>query len=293
VSAEEGTTRDIVDVTVDIGGWLCRLGDMAGLRGDLDATQTPSQLGAVEQEGIRRARERALHSDVVVALLSVEKQGSEGLAVPINEQVLEAVRECHAAGKIILVALNKSDLVDGKDLHQPMEKLKSDIRRVLPMVSPEQVYPISCRAAMDSAPTTTDPGRIQAFLAQLTRVFAGLTSASVGDTIDSMTVAEAQAYWAASLSVTHRQSAYLEDCRRHLNDYLEQASPESYASDSTPVNHSDHDEDSIGPNTAAHDQVDIVTAAEHLRFAAGCLAKITGKGEGGDVEDVLGVVFEK
>jgi tRNA U34 5-carboxymethylaminomethyl modifying GTPase MnmE/TrmE len=115
----------------------------------------------------------------------------------------------------------------------------------------------------------------------------------VGDTIDSMTVAEAQAYWAASLSVTHRQSAYLEDCRRHLNDYLEQASPESYASDSTPVNHSDHDEDSIGPNTAAHDQVDIVTAAEHLRFAAGCLAKITGKGEGGDVEDVLGVVFEK
>jgi len=33
--------------------------------------------------------------------------------------------------------------------------------------------------------------------------------------------------------------------------------------------------------------------AEHLRFAADCLAKITGKGESGDVEDVLGVVFEK
>ena len=35
-------------------------------------------------------------------------------------------------------------------------------------------------------------------------------------------------------------------------------------------------------------------AAEHLRSAADCLAKITGRGvEAGDVEDVLGVVFEK
>jgi tRNA U34 5-carboxymethylaminomethyl modifying GTPase MnmE/TrmE len=40
-------------------------------------------------------------------------------------------------------------------------------------------------------------------------------------------------------------------------------------------------------------EVDIVTAAEHLRYAADALASITGKGESGDVEDVLGVVFEK
>jgi tRNA modification GTPase len=38
---------------------------------------------------------------------------------------------------------------------------------------------------------------------------------------------------------------------------------------------------------------DSVLAAEHLRYAANCLARITGKGEAGDVEDVLGVVFEK
>ncbi|KAH0161083.1 hypothetical protein KCU67_g6472, partial [Aureobasidium melanogenum] len=39
--------------------------------------------------------------------------------------------------------------------------------------------------------------------------------------------------------------------------------------------------------------VDIVLAAENLRDAANCLARITGKGEAGDVEEVLGVVFEK
>ena len=38
--------------------------------------------------------------------------------------------------------------------------------------------------------------------------------------------------------------------------------------------------------------MDIVTAAENLRFAAESLAQITGRG-GADVEDVLGVVFEK
>ena len=41
------------------------------------------------------------------------------------------------------------------------------------------------------------------------------------------------------------------------------------------------------------DEVDIVVAAESLRQAAECLARITGLGQSGDVEEVLGVVFEK
>lgn len=32
VSTDEGTMRDIVDVGVDLGGWFCKLGDMAGIR---------------------------------------------------------------------------------------------------------------------------------------------------------------------------------------------------------------------------------------------------------------------
>ena len=52
----------------------------------------------------------------------------------------------------------------------------------------------------------------------------------------------------------------------------------------------------MGSNSA-NEELDIVTAAEHLRAAADCLAKLTGRGDavsaGTDVEDVLGVVFEK
>jgi tRNA modification GTPase len=40
--------------------------------------------------------------------------------------------------------------------------------------------------------------------------------------------------------------------------------------------------------------VDVVAAAEELRGAAECLGRVTGRGEmTGDVEEVLGVVFEK
>ena len=48
--------------------------------------------------------------------------------------------------------------------------------------------------------------------------------------------------------------------------------------------------------TATEDQdgeADIVLAAEFLRDAGDSLARITGRGEAGDVEEVLGVVFEK
>ena len=71
VSSEAGTTRDVVDVNVDIGGFYCRFGDLAGLR---KQTQTSDrhQVGEIEREGIRRAKERALKADVIVVVLAVE-----------------------------------------------------------------------------------------------------------------------------------------------------------------------------------------------------------------------------
>lgn len=54
VSTEEGTTRDIVDVGVDLGGWYCKLGDMAGIRAEVGGS-VELVIGAVEKEGIRRA----------------------------------------------------------------------------------------------------------------------------------------------------------------------------------------------------------------------------------------------
>lgn len=316
VSAEEGTTRDIVDVTVDIAGWLCRLGDMAGLRGrgiDL-GLENQLPIGDIEQEGIRRARERALESDVVVVLLSVERTKDDGLSIPINNQVIEAVEECHAAGKTILIALNKIDFA--QDNQAELDRLQSRIRKAFPNIASAKISMISCRnAAMETSATTSrDPGRIQAFLLSLTNTFSDLTTATSGSdpSTNAMSPAEAQSYWTASLSVTHRQSVYLEECRGYLDEFLaqSQANPDPFdpedghqrpGTEASIDCHVDYHDgivarrNVVAPHSIAlgSDSIDIVTAAEHLRFAAQSLARITGRGEGGDVEDVLGVVFEK
>ena len=49
VSPEPGTTRDVLETPVDLAGFPVLLSDTAGLR---------EGVGPVEQEGVRRARER-------------------------------------------------------------------------------------------------------------------------------------------------------------------------------------------------------------------------------------------
>lgn len=59
VSSEAGTTRDIVEVRMDIAGYLVLLSDTAGIR---------EQAGAVEAEGIRRSIASAEQADLVLYL---------------------------------------------------------------------------------------------------------------------------------------------------------------------------------------------------------------------------------
>lgn len=59
VTPEPGTTRDLIEVRVDLGGYPVTIVDTAGLR---------EAEGAVEREGIRRAEDRAARADVVLWL---------------------------------------------------------------------------------------------------------------------------------------------------------------------------------------------------------------------------------
>jgi tRNA modification GTPase len=59
VSEEAGTTRDPIEVPLDLGGYPVVVVDTAGLR---------EQAGAVESEGIRRARARAASADLKLVL---------------------------------------------------------------------------------------------------------------------------------------------------------------------------------------------------------------------------------
>jgi tRNA modification GTPase len=93
VSPHAGTTRDIIEVQLDLDGYPVTVIDTAGIR----ETDDP-----VEQEGVRRARARAAEADLVLWLLDAthEKNLDEGAApvwVVRNKIDLDAV-ESDAAG---------------------------------------------------------------------------------------------------------------------------------------------------------------------------------------------------
>jgi tRNA modification GTPase len=57
VSPVPGTTRDVIEVHLDLDGYPVTLLDTAGIRDSLDT---------VEQEGVRRARDRAAEADLII-----------------------------------------------------------------------------------------------------------------------------------------------------------------------------------------------------------------------------------
>jgi tRNA modification GTPase len=103
VAAVAGTTRDVIDVHLDLGGWPVSLADTAGLR-TLAESGTDGH-DAIEREGMRRARARAESADLRVIVLPADDPAAaaEALAGP-----LAAV-----ADDASLLLWNKTDRVPG------------------------------------------------------------------------------------------------------------------------------------------------------------------------------------
>lgn len=154
VSPIAGTTRDVLELTLDLGGVRCILSDTAGVREASD--------DIIEQEGMKRARNVAKQADIVVAMADIVEP-EKGLSV--LEDVLEMIGNKDEAldAKNVLLALNKFDLVD------------SNQHSSLPLEVTAKLggaYPISCE---------TNHG-IDSFLDALTTtVLARVASSSVAE----------------------------------------------------------------------------------------------------------------
>lgn len=94
VSETAGTTRDVIEVHLDLGGWPVVLADTAGLRESSDA---------IEQEGVRRARARAEAADLRVLVLDASGDW------PREMQAIAGATESWDPARDIVV-VNKSDL---------------------------------------------------------------------------------------------------------------------------------------------------------------------------------------
>ena len=102
VSETAGTTRDVIEVHLDLGGWPVVLADTAGLRASPDA---------IEQEGVRRAKARAAAADL--RLLVLDASGDWRAE---RDTLIAATENWNPAFDIVVA--NKSDLAtaEGADV---------------------------------------------------------------------------------------------------------------------------------------------------------------------------------
>ncbi|NXP08076.1 GTPB3 GTPase, partial [Thinocorus orbignyianus] len=101
VSPVAGTTRDVVEVALNVGGYPLVLSDTAGLR---DATDP------VEQEGVSRARDRLQQADLVLAVLDAPTVATEPVGLGVT---LGSLLPPPAATTPCILVLNKVDLLRG------------------------------------------------------------------------------------------------------------------------------------------------------------------------------------
>ncbi|KUI61062.1 tRNA modification GTPase MSS1, mitochondrial [Cytospora mali] len=254
VSREAGTTRDVVEVSLDIGGYLCTFADTAGIR--TQALANDGAIGSIEEEGIRRARLKALSSDVVVVLASIERDGDGESYINYDTEAFQLASKAEQR----IVVVNKCDSIDKSTLDKLLKAFKSSVLDQIRGLTEPML--ISCKEAETPfSSVDKDAGGIHHLTKSLVRSFENLTS--LPEDLQEL------------LGGTERQRQLLVQCRGHLEDFMREATGEE-------------------PETGELDyEPDIVLAAEHLRYAGDSLAKITGRGDAGDVEEVLGVIFEK
>jgi tRNA modification GTPase len=103
VSETAGTTRDVIEVHLDLGGWPVVLADTAGLRESGDA---------IEQEGVRRALARASAADLRVLVLDATSDWrKERQTITKLTEQWEDTRDIVVVNKVDLAPVEEADVV--------------------------------------------------------------------------------------------------------------------------------------------------------------------------------------
>lgn len=108
VTEIEGTTRDVVEETVNLNGCILRISDTAGMRetGDI-----------VEKLGVERSKKKLERAAVVFAVFDLSK--------PLSDEDKELIDECK--DKNVIPIINKTDLEPRLDVDYIKNKLGSPL----------------------------------------------------------------------------------------------------------------------------------------------------------------------
>ena len=122
VSEEAGTTRDIIEVRLDLGGIPVVISDTAGIR---DAS------GAIEREGIRRTLARARDADLVVWLVDATVPQSDLPAEVQAERCLLVVNKVDSSSADLLAAAARVSAKTGEGIDRLAALIASKAREAL------------------------------------------------------------------------------------------------------------------------------------------------------------------
>ena len=104
VSPFAGTTRDVIEVALDLDGYPVNLLDTAGIRQESTDESADGSADPIEREGIRRARAAAARADLVLWLIDASAPDAAKLAA--------LAAEPSAAATSRWIVVNKIDLID-------------------------------------------------------------------------------------------------------------------------------------------------------------------------------------
>ncbi len=256
VSPYAGTTRDVIEVHLDLEGWPVTLLDTAGIRDSDDP---------VEREGVRRARERAAAADLVLWVVDAAENSSASQPAAQTEAVAPASGPGgqvpglgdhrtgeSSVGPVTWTIRNKIDLmaaaIRNESVEQSIDRNESKIRSNRPLTN----------MVNDSLTTRNEDEFTRN---ELSFGISAATGAGVSELLTALTrYAEAFLAGAEPALVTReRHRRALEDALAALRRAVE-------------------------PGLAAREDL----LAEELRLAARALARLTGRV---DVEDILDVIF--
>lgn len=183
VSPEAGTTRDVVESVLDIGGFPVLVGDTAGLRTGID-------VGMVEQEGVRRARARIKEAEIRICMIPANSVDVDETTMHEIQGYLTTETDRHS----VMLLLNKSDLNHAAFSLSSRQELARKSGVLL-----ENIHEISCttRAGMSD---------MMSFLVEKLR---SLTSDSDGERKGQL-----------SIATNERHREQVRKCLEHLETFL-------------------------------------------------------------------------
>ena len=184
VSPHPGTTRDVIEVPLDIGGYAVVLSDTAGLRDTADATDAAAAERAIEGEGVRRARARAEAADLIIAVF-------DGATWP----AVDAATAALAASTDALCVVSKSDLrreaVTTTLFERPLLALSAATGEGLDALAQALSAAIERRFAIGSAPVLSRLRHRQALLAAVAALDRFAAAAAIEEAAEDLRVAVA------------------------------------------------------------------------------------------------------